>query len=163
MEYTPQNRLELDAICKILSTRLLEEIREEESGVYSIGAYPSSENVPYENYTVSIFFSCDPGREEELVGKIFAIVDDIKAEGIDQEDVNVVIEKEKREFETNVKENSYWKHLLMEIEQGTKTVEDYNNFVSRVDAITIDSMKSAAQKYFNQENYVRVKLLPVEE
>ncbi len=163
MEYTPQNRLELDAVCKILSTTLLEEIREAESGVYSIGAYPSSEKVPYQNYTVSIFFSCDPEREEELVGKIFDIVEHIKVNGIDQDDVNVVIEKEKREFETNVKENSYWKKLLMEIEQGTKSVEDYNNFISRVDAISIESMKAAAAKYFNQDNYVRVKLLPVEE
>ncbi len=163
MEYTPANRLELDAISKILSTKLLEEIREEESGVYSIGAYPSSTKVPYENYNVSIFFSCDPGREEELVGKIFDIIADVKANGIDQEDINTVIEKEKREYETNIKENSYWKHLIMEVEQGTKTVEDFNNFVTNVDAITIESMKAAAAKYFNEDNYIRVKLLPEEE
>jgi zinc protease len=163
MKYTPENRLELDAICKILSTRLLEEIREAESGVYSIGAYPSSTKIPYENYTVSIFFSCDPGREEELVGKIFDIVANIKVDGIVEDNVNTVIEKEKREFETNVKENSYWKGLIMQVEQGDITAADHNNYLNMVNEISVESMKVAATKYFNMENYVRVKLLPEEE
>jgi zinc protease len=163
MDYTAENRLELDAICKILSTRLLEEIREKESGVYSIGAYPSSSNIPYENYNVSIFFSCDPEREEELVGKIFDIVESMKTDGIADKDIQKVVEKEKREFETNVKENSYWKRLLMEVESGTMTVDDYNSYLENVNKITIESMKAAAKKYLNTESYLRVKLLSEKE
>ena len=41
-EYNAQNNTEIDAICKILTTKLLEQIREKESGVYSIGAYPAT-------------------------------------------------------------------------------------------------------------------------
>lgn len=163
MDFTAENRLELDAICKILSTRLLEEIREKESGVYSIGAYPSSTNIPYENYNVSIFFSCDPEREEELVGKIFDIVESMKTDGIADKDIQKVVEKEKREFETNVKENSYWKRLLMEVESGTMSVDDYNSYLENVNKITIESMKAAAKKYLNTESYLRVKLLPEKE
>lgn len=160
MDYSSKNRLELDAICKILSTRLLEEIREKESGVYSIGAYPSSTNIPYENYNVSIFFSCDPEREQELVGKTFNIINEIKADGITEKDIQKVIEKEKREFETSVKENKYWKSLIMEVETGTMTAEDYNTYLENVNNISIQSMKAAANKYFNMNSYLRVKLLP---
>ncbi|MDD4148705.1 MAG: insulinase family protein [Bacteroidales bacterium] len=160
MDYTYNNRLELDAVCKMLSTRLLEEIREKESGVYSIGAYPSSTNIPYENYNVSIFFSCDPEREKELVGKTFDIINEIKAEGITEKDIQKVIEKEKREFETSVRENSYWKNLVMEVESGTMTVEDYNTYLENVNNISVQSMKAAANKYFNMDSYLRIKLLP---
>ena len=162
MEYTPQNRLELDAICKILSTRLLEEIREKESGVYTIGAYPGSSKIPYEGYNVTIFFSCDPGREEELAGKIFDIIEDIKGEDLNATDISKVIEKEKREFETQIQENSYWKGLLMEIEEGSLTQNDHLNYMEMVKSISIESMDAAANRFLDTENFIRVKLLPEE-
>ncbi len=130
-EYTSNNRMELDAICKILSTKLLEEIREKESGVYSIGAYPGANNIPHEYYTITIFFSCDPEREDELT-----------------------------ENETDVKENKYWLSTISEVEQGTKTNEDISNYISVTEGISIEKMNAAAKKYFNKELYVIVRLLP---
>jgi len=59
-----------------------------------------------------------------------------------------------------VKENSYWKNLLMEVESGTMTVEDYNTYLENVNNISVQSMKAAANKYFNMNSYLRVKLLP---
>lgn len=163
MAYTPANRLELDALCKILSTRLLEEIREKESGVYTIGAYPGATKIPNEKYNVTIFFSCDPGREEELSGKIFDIIADLKAEGLNDKDISTVVEKEKREFETQTQENKYWKRMLMEIEEGSYSVEDYNNYLNSVNTISIESMKKAANTYLNTDTYVRVKLVSEDE
>jgi zinc protease len=159
-EYTAVNRLELDAICKILSTRLLEEIREKESGVYTIGAYPSSSKNPVGSYSVTIFFSCDPEREEELRGKIFDIIKSLQTDGLNATDIQKVHEKEKREFETNVKENSYWKRLIMDIEEKSVTVEDYKNYGSMIDQISIESMKAASNKYFDMNNYVKIMLAP---
>ncbi len=159
-EYTAYNRLELDAICKILSTRLLEEIREKESGVYTIGAYPSSFKTTHEGYVVTIFFSCDPEREKELSGKIFGIINSLQTDGLNDVDIQKVVEKEKREFETNVKENSYWKRMLIELDENKITADDYKNYNAMIDKITIATMKAAAVKYFDKSNYVKVNLAP---
>jgi zinc protease len=159
-DYTAYNRLELDAICKILSTRLLEDIREKESGVYTIGAYPSSFKTAYEGYVITIFFSCDPEREEELRGKIFDIINSLQTDGLNATDIQKVVEKEKREFETNVKENSYWKRLLMDYNEQNITVDDYKNYNAMIEKITIDSMKAAAVKYFDKKNYIKINLAP---
>ena len=40
------DQVQIDAVAKILSTRLLEVIREDKSSVYSIGAYPSTSKFP---------------------------------------------------------------------------------------------------------------------
>ncbi len=159
-DYTSNNRLELDAICKILSTRLLEEIREKESGVYTIGAYPSSFKTTHEGYVVTIFFSCDPEREEELRGKIFGIINSLQADGLNATDIQKVVEKERREFETNVKENRYWKSMLVELNENKITVDDYKNYIAMVNKITTETMKAAAIKYFDKNNYVRINLAP---
>jgi len=159
-EYTYQNRLELDAVCKILSTRLLEEIREKESGVYTIGAYPSSSKIPYEQYSVTIFFSCDPEREEELKTKTFNIIKSLQTDGLTDTDIQKVIEKEKREFETDVKENSYWKRLIIDVEDNNVSAAEYKDYLNMIESISISSMKKAANKYFDLNNYVKVQLLP---
>ncbi|MCK9254463.1 MAG: insulinase family protein [Bacteroidales bacterium] len=159
-DYTYHNRLELDAICKILSTRLLEEIREKESGVYTIGAYPSSSKIPYEQYSVTIFFSCDPERENELKTKIFDIVKSLQTDGISEKDIQKVIEKEKREFETNVKENSYWKRLIMDVEDKNVNSKEYKDYPNMMENISVESMTKAANKYFDLNNYIKVMLAP---
>lgn len=162
MNYNVQNRLELDAICKILSTRLLEDIREKESGVYTIGAYPSSFGEPYGGYKITIFFSCDPDREDELSAKIFEIIKSLQADGLNSVDIQKVVEKEKREFETDSKENSYWRRVIVEVEEGTMTADDYKKYNENINAINIENMKAAANKYLDLNNYVKVYLMPEE-
>lgn len=159
-EYTAANRLELDAVCKILSTRLLEEIREKESGVYTIGAYPSSFKTTHQGYVVTIFFSCDPEREVELRTKIFAIIKSLQTDGFNATDVQKVVEKEKREFETSVKENSYWKKTVIEVVEGKFTADDYKNYNAMIESISVGTMKAAAIKYFDEKNYVKIMLAP---
>jgi zinc protease len=160
MEYSTQNALDLDAICKILSTRLLEEIREKESGVYTIGAYPTFYIEPYTRYSVTIFFSCDPGREDELYTKVLNIVKSLQNESLTSADIQKVIEKEKREFETNVKENTYWRTILTQIEEGNMTTGDYKNYPDMINNISIETMKASANKFFDMNNYVKVYLMP---
>lgn len=160
MDYTLENRQKLDAVCKILSTKLLEEIREKESGVYTIGAYPNASKEPYGSFTVTIFLSTDPNREAELFGKIFNIIKSIQNDGITEKDLQKAVEKQKRELETNLQENSYWKKILMDLEANNITENDFNNYKSLIENTTLDDMKNAANKFFNTDKYLKVVLLP---
>jgi zinc protease len=115
MEYTLENRQKLDAICKILSTRFLEEIREKESGVYSIGAYPRMSAEPYGNYMIYIFFSTDPQREAELTAKIFDIIKYLQNDGL-----NELICKKPWKNKTRTRNKLKRKQLLVEIDYGSR-------------------------------------------
>lgn len=159
MDYNAENITELDAVCKILTTKLLEEIREKESGVYTIGAYPVMNKIPYGNYMVQIFFSCDPDRETELKEKIFDVIKNMQRESITTTDIDKVIEKKKREHETEVKENGYWVRTIQELVKGDITEKDLEEEDSRISHISIKQMKEAAEKYFKLNTYVKVKLV----
>ncbi len=158
--YNAQNNTEIDAICKILTTKLLEQIREKESGVYSIGAYPMTSKVPYENYAVQIFYSCDPAREPELKEKIFNVIKSIQKGDISDDEIAKVIEKKKREHETEVKENRYWRGLVIDLVEGDITPEEATSEDARINGINKDQMVKAAEKYFKFDSYVKVRLVP---
>jgi zinc protease len=160
MDYTVDNRISLDAVCKILSTKLLEEIREKKSGVYTIGAYPNAELIPDQEYKITIFFSCDPSRVDELTEGVFIEIDKLQKNGPTETDVTKVKEKESRELETNLNENKFWMKELQEIEEETMTEKDILKYQSHIDDINGDMLKDAANKFFSRKDYVRVVLKP---
>lgn len=161
VEYTQVNEIQLEGICQILTTKLLEEIREKESGVYSIGAYPSISKHPYSNYVIQIFYSCDPDREQELFTKILSIIDGLQKGRMVAEDMSKTIEKMKREYETNSRKNETWRSLLIDINNEVSIPSEYINYLNVVkEQITIENMTTAARKFLDNNNYVKVYLVP---
>jgi zinc protease len=158
MEYTYQERLVQNAINMILSTKLLEEIREKASGVYTIGAYPNHQKHPEPRYSTTIFFTCDPERSEELTAGVFAEIDKLMENGPEEKDIAKMQEKMKREHETGVKENSYWLSKLKEIDQGSITLEDMDSFETIVNSFDRETLQKAAKQYLNHSEYIRVML-----
>ncbi len=165
-EYNTQNKLLLNAVSSILSTKLLEEIREKESGVYTIGAYPRFNRYPEPSFNIIIFFSSNPEREAELSKKTFEIMNSLKNEcifyGISEDDVRTEIEKQRRAFETNRRENSYWRSLLININEGRTSHEDYLNYMDKINSLNVEMLNKAAKKFFKDDSYYKVVLLSEE-
>jgi len=158
MDYTYKNRIELNALCSIVSTKLLEEIREAYSGVYTIGAYPQMQKYPKAKYDIVVFFSCDPDRLEELTAGVFAEIDKIAENGPSDVDLKKAQEKLRREYETNLRENYWWMSRLTEIAQGDLTHDELKNYSNFVNALSSESLQKAANSYFNKNNYMKVVL-----
>ncbi|MFW6302498.1 MAG: M16 family metallopeptidase [Bacteroidales bacterium] len=160
MEYTVDNRLELNSIGKVLSTKLLEEIREEKSGVYTIGAYPNASKTPEEEYTITVFFSCDPDRVEELTDGVFEEIKKLQEDGPTDVDLNKVIEKQKRAWEDNLQENRFWMNKLQEVEEGSMNAKDMDKYPKYIDKLNNKTLKAAANTFLNTDQYIRVVLKP---
>ncbi|MFV0593221.1 MAG: M16 family metallopeptidase [Draconibacterium sp.] len=162
-DYNGQNQAQLDAVGKILSTRLLEVIREDKSGVYSIGAYPSSSKFPEPEYTVSISYGMSPDKKVELEKAVFDIIKEYAKNGVTQEELNKAKEKMLREHEVQLRENRYWMNILSNtyyLKNGD--FSEYGTFNKLVDNLTLESTKKAFNEYFNFKNYVSVALTPAE-
>ncbi len=160
-DYNMINNMHLDGLCEILTTKLLEEIREKESGVYSIGAYPNFSKEPYSRFVVQIFYSCDPAREKELFSKIMAIIDNLQKGNMTDSDIEKTIEKMKREYETNSRENRTWRNTLRSVQRGEITANDYVNYLTILkEQINIENMTKAARNFLQADNYLKVYLLP---
>ncbi len=99
--YNSENRVHLDAVGRILTTRLLEVIREDKSSVYSIGASPSTSKYPEQEYTISIYYGTAPKKLDELKKAVFDEIKDFAKNGPTAEELNKAKEKMLRERETS--------------------------------------------------------------
>jgi zinc protease len=160
-DYSGQNQVQLDAVSKILSTRLLEVIREDKSSVYSIGAYPSSSKYPNAEYSVTVAYGTSPQKLAELKKTVFDIVTEYKKSGPTQEELAKAQEKMYRERETALRENGFWMVILSNTYfLKNADFSEYGNYNELVKNLTVKSTQKAFGDYFDFKNYVGVALAP---
>ncbi len=158
--FDQERRIGIRAMSEILQTRLLEAIREELGGTYSITAGFSYSKYPKQEYSISIQFGCSPDRTDDLIKRVFEEIEKFKAEGPTEKQLADEKEALIREFETNSKQNGY---LLNQISLRFQNEEDpagiwlIPDFYRKLDAATI---KDAAKLYLNTQSFVKVTLFP---
>jgi zinc protease len=147
-------------MAEVLGTRLLEVIREELGGAYSINAGASYSRFPIRQYSISINFGSDPQRTEDLIKRIFQEIELLKTNGPTEKQVTAEKEKLLRQFESDSKRNEYLlgqillKYQYGEDPAGLLKIPEYYN---KIDAAMI---QEAAKTYLNPKNYVKVTLVP---
>jgi zinc protease len=97
---------------------------------------------------------------DKLIATVFDEAQKLKTAGASETDLNKVKETLIRERETAMKDNSYWlQTLLNTYRQGDKlmTFDEYKKLINSVKAKDI---RSVAQQYFNETNYVEGRLMP---
>ncbi len=160
-DYNSQNQVQLDAVGKILSTRLLEVIREDKSSVYSIDASPSSTKFPDEEYTITVAYGTSPKKLDELKKTVFDIISEYKKNGPTNEELAKAQEKMVREREVALRENGFWMGILSNtyyIKNGD--FSEYGNYATLVKNLNVDSTKKAFVDLFDFKNYISVALAP---
>ena len=160
-EYSRTNRIKIDAVGKLLTTRLLEVIREDKSSVYYIGAKPSVSKLPKEEYSIMIYFGTDPEKVEELQLGVFQEIKDFIKNGPSEEELAKTKEKIYREREVNLRENEFWMSVLksgyLYREGDFSDFEEFNSLVDRIDA---GSIQRSMKCWFDFKNYYSVTLRP---
>jgi zinc protease len=161
IDYNTKNLIELDALAKILTTRLLESIREDQSSVYYIGAEPGFNRWPEPDYTMTIYYGTAPEKLKALKDSVFATINDLIVNGPKQEEVDKAREKIKRERETQIRENSFWEATLKTYYLNREgNFKSYIEFYPIVEKLSPKALKAAASQYFNFKNYISVALKP---
>ena len=160
--YTRENSYAMRVMTEVLSIRLREVLREDMGGVYGVSVYGSITERPVERFNANVSFTCDPGEVDNLVGAIFAELEKIKKEGIEQSYLDKVRETQLRSYETSLKRNGYWLRRLNYAFNYGQDPRDILKFKDRVDTMNVEMVKEAIAKYFGSENYMFAVLAPQE-
>jgi zinc protease len=150
----------LRSLTDAMNILLVEKIREEQSGVYGITAKYSANKEPYENYSVSITFPCNPDKSDTLTSLTFDLVRKIQNEGIDDATMEKVLESQRREMEVKIKQNGYWLGAIKYYYQYNYDPKEIISYGDRINYATKERIRDTAQKYINFKNYVYLRLLP---
>lgn len=159
-EYSPHNNVQMDALSEVLQIKLVEALREEESGVYGVGVSESLEKIPSGNYRISISFGCAPENVDKLVNRTLQEIDKIKSAGPVQKDVDKYKAETKRKKEVDIKTNGFWLNYLDSGFLYDNDLEDLfknDEFVEKVSPV---SVKTLANRYLDTNNLIKVILMP---
>lgn len=155
-----RNRYDITAMASAFQIKLREILREDLSGTYGVGVNALPTLIPNTGYRISIGFGCGPDRVDELIGTVFTQIDSLKAAGLDQGYIDKVKEMQRRDLETSLKENNYWLSILRRAYTYQEDPLNVLEYQEMIESLTVESVRAAAERYFDLENYVQVVLLP---
>jgi zinc protease len=161
-EWNRQNRYDINSLSAVLRIKLRESLREDKGGTYGVGVGASPSQYPDPDYQFSVSFGCSPDRVEELVYTVFEQIDSLKQFGAGQEYLQKVKEMQRREYETDLKENRFWLSSLRFYYFHGEDPRNIFELEKYIENLNSGAIKTAARKYLNQDNYVMVVLYPEE-
>jgi zinc protease len=159
-DYSPENNVKMDAMKEVLEIRLLERLREDESGVYSPGVQENTALLPQQRYSFLIHFGCAPQNVEKLIASTLDEINKLKTYGPTQENVDKWRAEEKTSFEPQLKTNNFWLEYFTGQLQNGQELDEVNKYNSLLDTIKPGDVKTMAGKYLRGENYIRLVLIP---
>jgi zinc protease len=150
----------LDALSKVLTIKLIERLREQEGGVYGVGARASYTKYPHNRYSFSISFGCAPENTEKLINATLDEIRKIRENGPSLVDVNKTLAEDRRSIELALKENGFWLNYLSNQFQNNENPEQILSYQEDLNKITPEALKASANKYLSGDNLVRMVLYP---
>ncbi|MBT8322353.1 MAG: insulinase family protein [Eudoraea sp.] len=157
--FDPDTEMAVSALGEVLTIKLIEKLREEEGGVYGVGARGNLSKISYSNLTFSISFPCGPENVDKLVAAALGEVEKIKKEGVLPKDMAKVKETYMVKHKEDVKTNRFWMTNLVRADQQDRNLESMMQLESKLDKLTAKDVQEVAQKYLD-ENYFLGVLMP---
>jgi zinc protease len=161
-KYDAKEDLALEALSEVLSIKLIENLRESESGVYGVGANGGMSKLPYGNYNFSIQFPCGPENAESLTDSALTELQKIIDSGPTAEDLEKYKKAQKVDHDENIEKNEWWISQMTSAYYNKMNPERALTYMDRVNAVTADEVQAVAKKYLSGDKYIAI-LMPEEE
>ncbi len=158
--YSHKERIAINALGKILTINLLEEIREEESGVYSIGAYPRFSKLPTATESMLVYFPCSPDNIEHITDGVKQVFKKVVDNGPTDENLAKAKKQILKDRETKLQENGFWINTIQSHYFNEIPYSEFAETEGLVSGLTKEYIQEIAKKYLDTSNFVRVALKP---
>ncbi|MFP9112435.1 M16 family metallopeptidase [Flavobacterium sp. RHBU_3] len=159
--YNEKEARALNALGEILTIKLIEQLRETESGVYGISASGSMSKVPYGSYNFDIRFPCGPENAEKLTQSALNELQKIVTNGPEAKDLAKYKEAELLEYKKNLKENRFWLRGLTNAYSMESNPEALLKKEEAINALTAKEVQDVAKKYITTNKLIAI-LMPEE-
>jgi zinc protease len=159
-EYTRESVQLLNSLSDVLEIRLRDLIREELGGTYGVQVSPRAARDPWSQYSVTISFGAAPERLDSLVTVVFEEIARLSADGPDEATLQKVKETQRREHETNARQNSYWVGRIASAALQGYAADNLANVPALIDAVNAQGIAATARQLLRRDRYVRVSLMP---
>ncbi|WP_220399588.1 M16 family metallopeptidase [Filimonas effusa] len=158
--YSEENNMAMEAVAEVLNIRLLERLREEESGVYTPSVSAAQSKYPQNRYAINISFGCSPQNVQKLIASTLDEVARLAKDG----PATVNLEKFKAQslntLGTVTQTNRFWLTYLSSQLQNKEPLDMIGRQSALINKLTAEQVKQSAALYLNTSNYITFVLLP---
>lgn len=145
---------------RILSTRMVKEVREDAQLVYSIGAQSRAGST----YPGFGFFGAsaptDPPKAQPLADKLASMYATFAKEGPTQEELDVAKKQFANTFEQDLKEPRYWSQRISNLTYRGTSLDEVMEDPSAYASLTTEQVKNTFAKYYSKDNAIVVIVKP---
>lgn len=159
-EWSYHNQYLLGAMIDVLKIPMREALREDKGGVYGVGVSGGLSRYPIGEFSTGIRFGCNPENVDELIQVSFDVIEKLKTEGPDPQDLASIKEMHLRRNETSARENGFWMSALGTYSRNEIDFDAVNQRDARTESLTAEMIQEAAIRYFDDTNQFISKLLP---
>ncbi|MFC7348455.1 M16 family metallopeptidase [Chryseobacterium zhengzhouense] len=157
--YNEKEALALSALGEVATIKVIEKLREDESGIYGGGARGYMGKVPYGSYSFSLSFPCGPENADKLTKSAITELQKLIDKGPEQKDLDKYKEGEMNDYKTDIKDNNYWMNALSKNQLDGSDKYEILNYQEKVKALTVKDLQDVAKKYLTK-NRVIATLMP---
>ncbi len=159
-DYNPTNNLQMSALQEVMNIKLLERLREKESGVYSPGISVSYSKLPAQRYNITVYFTCAPANVDKLINATMEEINKIRQNGPQLVDIQKFQAEDKRSTEVSLKQNDFWSSVLLTYAQNGENPDRILEYIPNLQKLNVQNVKETANKYLNDNNLIKLILYP---
>lgn len=161
-EISDLDEVQVGQLTKALAIKLREVLREDAGGVYGVGVGGGFNREPVNSYGITIQFGCAPENVDKLIALVMEEIKNTKNNGVPAVNIEKVVAEQTRSLENDIKENNFWRFRLEQnFFRGTDPTQILQA-ADKIKLITVYKTKELANKLFNENNMVKLILLPEE-
>ncbi|WP_312297882.1 insulinase family protein [Chryseobacterium sp.] len=157
--YNEKEAMALSALGEVATIKVLEKLREDESGIYGGGASGSFSKIPYNAYDFSVNFPCGPENVDKLTKSAMAELQKFIDNGPEQKDLDKYKEEEYNEYNTSLKDNGFWLQWISQNQVDGSDKYNILNYPDKLKALTVKDLQDVAKKYLSKGRSIAV-LMP---
>ncbi len=158
--YSEDESLRFQALMDVMNLKITDVLREKLTLIYGGGMGGSLSRIPYGNYLIGVNLPCGPENVDKVIAATFNEIEQIKRDGPQAAELEKVKQNWTKRHQIAMRENGYW---LGRLQSSLLTDSDpalILSYEKRINAISADDVKAAAQRYFDTANYVQAVLYP---
>lgn len=157
--YSIENSVKIDLLGDILSNVYTNTLREEEGGTYSPYAYGGMSPYTGQWQIISVIQTNDK-IQDKLMKRAYDEFINLLKNGADEAEFVKVKEAALKQYENNVRSNSYWNNRLLMLNRGYDTITTHR---SAIENLTLAEFNEFCSTLYDEQNFIKVVMQGVEE
>ncbi|MBR8462386.1 insulinase family protein [Campylobacter sp. faydin G-105] len=154
-KYSRQNAIKAQALGAVLRMALREKVREDNGETYGFSLGINISKYPYEHSTLNIGFTCSPKNVDKILGEVWAIFDDIKANGaINKQHLQNYKKSALLSINKNYDQPDFWQRNIINHELYNYELFDLDEYKDMINSLSNDDITVAAKIYLDRSNQI---------